>query len=45
MLMKSSSSDLYKRICVAGNDPEVVEAASEPKWSFKGNFLIVTLDV
>lgn len=38
MLMNTFFSDLYKRVCVAGNDPDIVEAPSEPKWSFNGDF-------
>ncbi|CAM8972159.1 unnamed protein product [Rhodiola kirilowii] len=36
------NGDLYKRICVAGHDPKIVEAPSEPKWSPKGELYFVT---
>lgn len=29
-------SDIYKRTCVAGADPSLVESPTEPKWSLKG---------
>lgn len=28
--------EIYKRICIAGFDPEVVESPTEPKWSSSG---------
>uniref|UniRef100_A0A7N0V1S4 Peptidase S9 prolyl oligopeptidase catalytic domain-containing protein n=1 Tax=Kalanchoe fedtschenkoi TaxID=63787 RepID=A0A7N0V1S4_KALFE len=38
----SEKGDLYKRICVAGHDPDVIEAPSEPKWSPKGELYFIT---
>lgn len=32
----SENGDVYKRVCVAGFDPTVVESPTEPKWSSKG---------
>ncbi|GJW72230.1 hypothetical protein Tco_0129147 [Tanacetum coccineum] len=29
----SDSGDIYKRVCVAGDDPSIVESPTEPKWS------------
>jgi hypothetical protein len=28
--------EIYKRVCVAGYDPSVVESPTEPKWSSDG---------
>ncbi|CAK7347594.1 unnamed protein product [Dovyalis caffra] len=33
----SENGDIHKRICVAGCDPALVEAPTEPKWSSKGD--------
>lgn len=27
---------MYKRVCVAGGDPAIVESPTEPKWSDEG---------
>ncbi|EXB75620.1 hypothetical protein L484_026096 [Morus notabilis] len=32
----SDNGEIYKRICIAGFDPEVVESPTEPKWSSSG---------
>ncbi|KAH9758393.1 peptidase S9 domain-containing protein [Citrus sinensis] len=31
----SENGDVYKRVCVAGFDPTIVESPTEPKWSSK----------
>ncbi|GMN24715.1 hypothetical protein TIFTF001_040612 [Ficus carica] len=33
----SDNGEIYKRICIAGFDPAVVESPTEPKWSSSGN--------
>ncbi|KAK1554086.1 hypothetical protein Q3G72_007691 [Acer saccharum] len=38
----SESGDVYKRICVAGFDPTIVESPTEPKWSSRGELFFVT---
>ncbi|OUZ99806.1 Peptidase S9 [Macleaya cordata] len=38
----SEDGDVYKRICIAGGDPSLVESPSEPKWSSKGELFFVT---
>ncbi|KAH7567372.1 hypothetical protein JRO89_XS07G0060200 [Xanthoceras sorbifolium] len=38
----SENGDIYKRICVAGCDPTIVESATEPKWSSKGELFFVS---
>ncbi|KAJ4701806.1 putative Acylamino-acid-releasing enzyme [Melia azedarach] len=38
----SENGDVYKRICVAGCDPTIVESPTEPKWSSKGELFFVT---
>ncbi|KAM0952538.1 putative bleomycin hydrolase [Dioscorea sansibarensis] len=38
----SENGDLCDRICVAGNDLELVESPTEPKWSPKGELYFVT---
>ncbi|RDX91233.1 hypothetical protein CR513_26820, partial [Mucuna pruriens] len=35
-------SDIYKRVCVAGYDPSLVESPTEPKWSSDGELFFVT---
>ncbi|XP_031405516.1 uncharacterized protein LOC116214270 isoform X2 [Punica granatum] len=38
----SESGDVYKRTCVAGSDPNLVESATEPKWSPRGELFFIT---
>ncbi|KAK9270192.1 hypothetical protein L1049_025768 [Liquidambar formosana] len=38
----SENGDVYKRICVAGCDPTLVESPTEPKWSSKGELFFIT---
>lgn len=38
-----SCRDIYKRICVAGNDNKIVESPTEPKWSSTGIIFIICL--
>ncbi|GLT47021.1 hypothetical protein SLA2020_207430 [Shorea laevis] len=38
----SENGDIYKRICVAGSDPTIVESPTEPKWSSKGELFFIT---
>lgn len=38
----SENGDIYKRVCVAGGDPEFVESPAEPKWSCKGELYFIT---
>ncbi|RZC67247.1 hypothetical protein C5167_010937 [Papaver somniferum] len=38
----SKEGDVYKKICIAGGDPTLVESPSEPKWSSNGNLFFVT---
>ncbi|XP_044475519.1 uncharacterized protein LOC123203274 isoform X2 [Mangifera indica] len=38
----SDNGDVYKRVCVAGCDPTIVESPTEPKWSSKGELFFVT---
>lgn len=38
----SENGDIYKRICVAGGDPEFVESPAEPKWSSNGELYFIT---
>nr|BAK04728.1 predicted protein [Hordeum vulgare subsp. vulgare] len=38
----SESGDLTERVCVAGNNPMLVESPAEPKWSPKGELFFVT---
>ncbi|CAO2817837.1 unnamed protein product [Amaranthus hypochondriacus] len=38
----SENGDVYKRICVAGGDPNVVESPTEPKWTPEGDLLFIT---
>ncbi|KAM7280474.1 hypothetical protein ACFE04_007608 [Oxalis oulophora] len=37
-----SSRQVYKRICVAGSDPNIVESPTEPKWSPEGELFFIT---
>ncbi|KAM7279415.1 hypothetical protein ACFE04_006549 [Oxalis oulophora] len=37
----SENGDIYKRVCVCGSDPDIVEAPTEPKWSSKGELFFV----
>lgn len=34
--LKVPCSEIYKRVCIAGNDPSRVESPTEPKWSLDG---------
>ncbi|XP_068641443.1 uncharacterized protein [Aristolochia californica] len=38
----SDNGEVYKRTCVAGGDPNVVESPSEPRWSSEGELFFVT---
>ncbi|XP_039056115.1 uncharacterized protein LOC120198953 [Hibiscus syriacus] len=38
----SENGDVYKRVCVAGYDPEIVESPTEPKWSPIGELYFIT---
>uniref|UniRef100_A0A251IQB4 Peptidase S9 prolyl oligopeptidase catalytic domain-containing protein n=1 Tax=Manihot esculenta TaxID=3983 RepID=A0A251IQB4_MANES len=38
----SENGDIYKRICVAGNDNKIVESPTEPKWSSTGELFFIT---
>ncbi|XP_010553846.1 PREDICTED: dipeptidyl-peptidase 5-like [Tarenaya hassleriana] len=38
----SENGDIYKRVCVAGHDPEYVESPTEPKWSSRGELFFIT---
>ncbi|XP_015885515.3 probable dipeptidyl-peptidase 5 [Ziziphus jujuba] len=38
----SDKGEIYKRICIAGSDPTVVESPTEPKWSSSGELFFIT---
>ncbi|KAK7333514.1 hypothetical protein VNO80_30288 [Phaseolus coccineus] len=38
----SENGEIYKRVCVGGNDPSVVESPTEPKWSSEGELFFIT---
>ncbi|RDX91231.1 Dipeptidyl aminopeptidase BIII, partial [Mucuna pruriens] len=38
----SENGEIYKRVCVAGNDPSLVESPTEPKWSPDGELFFIT---
>ncbi|KAK7316754.1 hypothetical protein RJT34_00454 [Clitoria ternatea] len=38
----SENGEIHKRICVAGNDPSLVESPTEPKWSPNGELFFIT---
>ncbi|KAI3895891.1 hypothetical protein MKW98_025682 [Papaver atlanticum] len=38
----SKEGDVYRKICIAGGDPTLVESPSEPKWSSNGDLFFVT---
>ncbi|XVF74166.1 hypothetical protein PTKIN_Ptkin13bG0038400 [Pterospermum kingtungense] len=38
----SENGEVYKRVCVAGCDPEIVESPTEPKWSPTGELFFIT---
>ncbi|CAI9289631.1 unnamed protein product [Lactuca saligna] len=38
----SENGDVYKRVCVAGGDPTIIESPTEPKWSYEGELFFVT---
>ncbi|KAH1197453.1 Dipeptidyl aminopeptidase BIII [Glycine max] len=38
----SENGEIYKRVCIAGNDPSRVESPTEPKWSLDGELFFVT---
>ncbi|KAL2322645.1 hypothetical protein Fmac_027024 [Flemingia macrophylla] len=38
----SENGEIYKRVCVAGNDPSLVESPTEPKWSPDGDLFFIT---
>ncbi|KAG5001974.1 hypothetical protein GLYMA_08G315400v4 [Glycine max] len=38
----SENGEIYKRVCVAGNNPSLVESPTEPKWSSDGELFFIT---
>ncbi|XVF74163.1 hypothetical protein PTKIN_Ptkin13bG0038200 [Pterospermum kingtungense] len=38
----SENGEVYKRVCVAGCNPKIVESPTEPKWSPTGELFFVT---
>ncbi|KAI9118199.1 hypothetical protein K1719_010531 [Acacia pycnantha] len=38
----SENGEIYKRSCIAGADPLLVESATEPKWSPDGELFFIT---
>ncbi|XP_027340405.1 probable dipeptidyl-peptidase 5 [Abrus precatorius] len=38
----SENGAIYKRVCVAGYDPSLVESPTEPKWSPDGELFFIT---
>ncbi|XP_058088673.1 uncharacterized protein LOC131235501 [Magnolia sinica] len=38
----SENGEVYKRICIAGGDPTMVESPTEPRWSSKGELFFIT---
>ncbi|XP_061354323.1 probable dipeptidyl-peptidase 5 [Gastrolobium bilobum] len=38
----SENGEIYKRVCVAGCDPSLVESPTEPKWSPDGELFFIT---
>ncbi|XP_068494908.1 dipeptidyl-peptidase 5-like [Phaseolus vulgaris] len=38
----SEKGEICKRVCVAGNDPALVESPTEPKWSSDGELFFIT---
>ncbi|KAF4346569.1 uncharacterized protein LOC115695570 [Cannabis sativa] len=38
----SEKGEIYKRICIAGSDPTIVESPTEPKWSSSGELFFIT---
>ncbi|KAI3512083.1 hypothetical protein L1887_19263 [Cichorium endivia] len=38
----SDTGDVYKRVCIAGGDPAIIESPTEPKWSDEGELFFVT---
>ncbi|KAK7316755.1 hypothetical protein RJT34_00455 [Clitoria ternatea] len=38
----SENGEIYKHICVAGNDSSIVESPTEPKWSPDGELFFIT---
>ncbi|XP_047156216.1 uncharacterized protein LOC124827247 [Vigna umbellata] len=38
----SENGEIYKRVCVAGHDPSLVESPTEPKWSSEGELFFIT---
>ncbi|XWS21140.1 hypothetical protein CRYUN_Cryun30bG0030000 [Craigia yunnanensis] len=38
----SDNGDVYKRVCIAGCDPKIVESPTEPKWSPTGQLFFIT---
>ncbi|XP_019423929.1 PREDICTED: dipeptidyl-peptidase 5 [Lupinus angustifolius] len=38
----SENGEIYKRVCVAGSDPSLVESPTEPKWSPDGDLFFIT---
>ncbi|KAK1429334.1 hypothetical protein QVD17_11541 [Tagetes erecta] len=38
----SDNGDVYRRVCVAGANPTILESPTEPKWSSEGELFFVT---
>ncbi|GLJ48348.1 hypothetical protein SUGI_1020710 [Cryptomeria japonica] len=38
----SEAGKIDKRVCIAGNDPNLIESPTEPKWSPQGELFFVT---
>lgn len=38
----SDNGDVFKRICVAGDDASLIESPTEPKWSSEGDLYFIT---
>lgn len=38
-MLLMSCREVYKRVCVAGGDPKLVEFPTEPKWSAQGMYI------
>eukprot|EP01018_Ginkgo_biloba_P036286 Gb_22797 [translate_table: standard] len=38
----SADGKVEKRVCVAGNDPNMIESPTEPKWSSQGELFFIT---
>lgn len=38
-----AARDIYRRICVAGGDSNIIESPTEPKWTSEGKCSFVQL--